>query len=255
MSTQILMLVQGLDGGVAMALAILVTAVFARSARAAPGKHNQALVIAMAIAIAAWFGVSSAIAAAGGFSIATNRILAPPLLGLALLVPLAIGVAALLVVAPIRRLVSQSAVQPALIAVHSLRVIPGAVFLSMAALGVLPAIFAIPAGAGDVVVGLAAFSASSWLRSGRWGRVLAWNLLGVLDLVQAIGLGVITTPGQLRLIVVIPTTAWLLVPPLVVVPTFIVPLYLLLHLVSLRYLAGARNQAQMAPAAQLEATA
>jgi hypothetical protein len=254
MNTQTIMLVQGLDGGAAMALAILVTATFARSAASAAGNQNQRLVIGMAIAIAAWFGISSGMAAAGDFS-AANGAFAFPLLGLSLLVPLAIGAAVVLLVAPIRQLVSQRAVQPAVIAVHSFRAIEGSVFLLMAALGVLPAIFAIPAGAGDVIVGLAAFSASRWLRAGRWGRVLAWNLFGVLDLVNAAVLGIITQPGQLRLIDVTPSSAWLLVEPLVVIPTFVVPFYLLLHFVSLRYVARARSQAQMAPAARMEVSA
>src|SRR5216683_7806616 len=108
MNTQIIMLVQGLDGGAAMALAILVTATFERSAVSAPRNQNQRLVIGMAIAIAAWFGISSGMAAAGDFS-AANGAFALPLLALSLLVPLAIGVAVILLVAPIRQLVSQRA--------------------------------------------------------------------------------------------------------------------------------------------------
>ncbi len=254
MNTQLVMVVQGLDGGAAMALAILVTATFARSAASVPRNQTQRLVIGMAIAIAAWFGISSGMAAAGDFSSA-NGAFALPFLGLSFLVPLAIGVAVVLVVAPIRQLVSQRAVQPTVIAVHSLRAIEGSVFLLMAALGVLPAIFAIPAGAGDVIAGLAAFSASRWLLAGRWGRVLAWNLFGVLDLLNAGVLGIVTQPGQLNLFHATPTSAWLLVEPLVVIPTFVVPFYLLLHFVSLRYLVRARSQAETVPAARMEVSA
>lgn len=254
MNTQTIMLVQGLDGGSAMALAILVTATFARSAVFAPRSQNPRLVIGMAIAIAAWFGISSGMAAAGDFS-AANGAFALPLLALSLLVPLAIGVAAILLVAPIRQLVSQRSVQPAVIALHSFRAIEGSAFLLMAALGVLPGIFAIPAGAGDVIVGLAAFSVGRGLRAGRWGRVVVWNLFGVLDLLNAAALGVVTQPGQLNLFHATPTSAWLLVEPLVVIPTFVVPFYLLLHFVSLRYLARTRSQAQTLPAAQMEVSA
>jgi hypothetical protein len=254
MNTQTIMLIQALDGGAAMAFVMLVIATFARSAASGPRNQNQRLVIGMALAIAAWFGISSGMAAAGDFSSA-NGAFALPLLGLSLLVPLAIGVAVVLFVAPIRQLVSQPAVQTTVIAVHSLRVVEGSGFLLMAALGVLPAIFAIPAGAGDVIAGLAAFSAIRWLRAGRWGSVVAWNLFGVLDLLNAAVLGVITSPGQLNLLHSTPTTAWLLVEPLVVIPTFVVPFYLLLHFISLRYLASARSQAQTAPAARTEASA
>ena len=254
MNAQTIVLVQGLDGGAAMALAILVTAALARVAASAPRNDSQRLVIGMGIAIAAWFGISSGMAAAGDFS-AANGAFALPLLGLSFLVPLAIGVAVVLLVVPVRQLVSQRAIQPIVIVVHSLRAIEGSVFLLMAAMGVLPAIFAIPAGAGDVIAGLAALSASRWLRTGRWGRVVAWNLFGVLDLINAAVLGVLTSPGQLNLLHASPTSALLLVEPLVVIPTFVVPFYLVLHFVSLRYLASARSQAQQAPAARMEVSA
>ncbi len=249
MNTQTIMLVQALDGGAATALAMLVIATFARSTTSAQRNQDQRLVIGVALAIAAWFGISSGMAAAGDFS-AANGAFALPLLALSLLVPVAIGVAVILFVAPIRQLVSQRAVQPTVIAVHSLRAVEGSAFLLMAALGVLPAIFAIPAGAGDVIAGLAAFSASRWLHAGRWGRVVVWNLFGVLDLLNAAVLGVLTSPGQFNLFHATPTSAWLLVEPLVVIPTFVVPFYLLLHFVSLRYVASVRNQAQTAPAAR-----
>jgi hypothetical protein len=106
-----------------------------------------------------------------------------------------------------------------------------------------------------VIVGLAAFSASRWLRSGRWDKVLAWNLLGVLDLVTAIALAVLTTPGQLHLISATPDTRLMNMPPLVVVPTFEVAIYLLLHSVSLRFVIGARRQACTAAAPRLDASA
>ncbi len=106
MSTQTIMLVQGPDGGAAMALAILVTAALARLAASAPRNDSQRLVIGMGIAIAAWFGISSGMAAAGDFS-AANGAFALPLLGVSFLVPLAISVAVVLLVAPIRQLVSQ----------------------------------------------------------------------------------------------------------------------------------------------------
>jgi hypothetical protein len=65
----------------------------------------------------------------------------------------------------------------------------------------------------------------------------------------------LTMPGQLNLFHATPTSAWLLVEPLVVIPSFVVPFYLLLHFVSLRYIARARNQAHIAPAAQMEVSA
>lgn len=70
-------------------------------------------------------------------------------------------------IAPIRRLVREPAAQPALIAVESYRVIAGAVFVGLMFLNQLPALFAIPAGGGDVLIGLTAFWAAASLRTGR----------------------------------------------------------------------------------------
>ena len=256
MSTNVVIAVQALDGGAAVALAALVAAVLMRAVYDShESEQKPAFVIAMAIAICAWFGVSSALAVAGEFSGATSGSYALAMLGASLVVPIAIGSAALSLVKPLRLLVSNFAVQPSLIALHSLRVIEGAVFLWMAALAILPAIFAVPAGAGDVIVGLLAIPASNWLRSGRRGRVVAWNLLGAYDLLEAIALGVLTTSGPLHLIQVNPSTAALLTDPLVVVPAFVVPFYLLIHWISLRYLAITRSQPVAKPTAQLEVSA
>src|SRR5260370_24177327 len=131
MNTQTIMLVQAVDGGAAMALAMLVIATFARSAASAPRTQDQRLVVGVALAIAAWFGISSGMAFAGDFSTA-NGAFALPSLALSLLVPVAIGVSVILFVAPIRQLVSQPAVQTTVVAVHSLRAVEGSAFLLMA---------------------------------------------------------------------------------------------------------------------------
>jgi hypothetical protein len=133
-------------------------------------------------------------------------------------------------------------VQPALIAVESYRLIAGAVFLGLMFLGQLPAVFAIPAGAGDVLIGLTAFWAAASLRSGRLGAAATWNLLGMLDLVVAVGLGVATTPGPLHFISASPSTVLLSVLPLVLVPTFLVPISFLIHVISVRHLLRRRSQ-------------
>jgi hypothetical protein len=65
---------------------------------------------------------------------------------------------------------------------------------------------------------------------------VAWNLFGILDLVVAVSLGIATTPGPLHLIDASPSTVLLSVLPLVMVPTFLVPLSFLIHVVSLRHL-------------------
>jgi hypothetical protein len=114
----------------------------------------------------------------------------------------------------------------------------GSVFLAGWIAGTLPAVFALPAGAGDTLVGLLALPVALLLHFGGRGAVelaVAWNVLGILDLVNAITLGAFTTPGPLQLIV--PDRLNLVAAyPLVLIPAFAVPLSLLLHATSLRQL-------------------
>lgn len=115
----------------------------------------------------------------------------------------------------------------------------GGVFLLRWFAGALPGVFALPAGIGDVLVGVLALPVAFYLQSGaRGGRTAAyaWNLLGIFDLLIAISIGAMTQPGQLQLLPVeipnsVPTTY-----PLVMIPAFAVPLSLILHALSLRQL-------------------
>jgi hypothetical protein len=60
---------------------------------------------------------------------------------------------------------------------------------------------------------------------------LAWNMLGMIDLVLAIGLGVTSAPDSpLQLFTQSPGTAVMSSLPMLLVPVFLVPLYLLSHL-------------------------
>ena len=70
---------------------------------------------------------------------------------------------------------------------------------------------------------------------------VAWNVLGILDLVDAVTLNTLTTPGGLQ---IVPDRVDLVAAfPLVLIPTFGVLLSLLLHSLSLRQLCrlGRRN--------------
>ena len=253
MTTPVQIFAQAFVGGPAVALSILVTALIARSSGAI-GRDQNTYVIAGALVLAAWFGVSTAIAGVGGFSPAVTGNLALTLLALSLALPLAVGVTAGLTSPAIRRLISQSNIQSGVIAVHALRIIPGSAFVVMAAVAVLPAIFAVPAGLGDVLAGSVALLASRWVTSGRWGIVLIWNVFGLLDFINAAVLGLATAPGPLHALQTNPTSALLLEQPLVIVVTFMVPVYMLLHLVSLRYLVASRSKATFSSAVKLEAS-
>jgi len=223
------LVVYALVTGSAMLAVAVVVGVLMRTA--GPGRPTAAAVGA-GVGLAAWFAVAGALAQAGPLGDARTG---APVLGLRIAVPLAAGALAIALVEPLRRLLAGPDVQPALVAVQTYRVL-GGVFLALLAAHALPAAFAIPAGAGDVLIGLTAVRAARSLRRGRPGPVVAWNLLGLLDLAVAVTLGVAAAPGALRLIDAPPGTAALGVLPLVLVPTFLVPLSVLLHAVSLRAL-------------------
>ena len=80
----------------------------------------------------------------------------------------------------------------------------GSSFLIGWAAGVMPGIFALPAGIGDVLTGLFAVPTAIALASGTLeGRkaAIAWNIFGLVDFTIAIGIGLAIAPGPLQLIV------------------------------------------------------
>lgn len=106
----------------------------------------------------------------------------------------------------------------------------GVVFLILAARGVLPALFAWPAGYGDVFVGVTAPLVALWLAVPRHRlNLIAWQILGITDLVVAVGLG---TTARLINPASTPMLA-LTVLPLSLIPTFLVPLFLIIHMISI----------------------
>lgn len=128
--------------------------------------------------------------------------------------------------------------QPWLVGVQLYRAL-GIIFLILYALGELPGLFAWPAGVGDIALGLAApivgLAYARALREGA-GLVRAWNIFGILDLVVAVTMGFATAPSALQLIDVQPTSELMTVLPMVLIPTYLVPLSIVLHVASLKKL-------------------
>jgi hypothetical protein len=122
----------------------------------------------------------------------------------------------------------------ALTAVQAWRLI-GFTFVLLEAHAALPAVFALPAGYGDMLIGATAtFAAWKLASPGRRGSFILWQSLGVLDLVNAVAVGV-TAP---LLAPQGPSMLPMTVLPLSLVPTFLVPLFLILHFICI---AQARN--------------
>ena len=115
----------------------------------------------------------------------------------------------------------------------------GGIFLVAWSRGDLSGTFALPAGSGDVLVGLLALPVAYLLHAGASGgraAAIAWNVLGLVDFAIAIGIGILSAPGPLQLIVPDRPNVQLGNFPTVMIPAFAVPSSILLHALSLRQL-------------------
>jgi hypothetical protein len=188
-----------------------------------------------ALFIFGWLVAVLVLAPAPASLLGKSRFYIQPLIPVFALGSFAIVLLLYWLVPAVRRLL-QAASLPGLIAVQTYRTV-GFVFLILMAQGQLPAHFAEPAGWGDIAVGLTApFVALALVRGFSSARVLAigWNLLGMLDLIVAVGMGTgilasLLNPELGR----VPAAAAMGIFPMLLVPTFVVPLSLILHVISL----------------------
>jgi hypothetical protein len=174
--------------------------------------------------IAAWFVLSLTASALRLYVAGPN---APPLaLGLAALTPI-VAFVVWFAVSPGLRQFTLSLNPRMLTMVQSWRVI-GFVFLVLATYGILPRAFALPAGWGDIAVGAtASFVALTLASPNHRTMFIVWQVLGIVDLLLAVALGTLVpviNPHS------IPTAA-MMVLPLSLIPTFAVPLLLILHVI------------------------
>lgn len=110
-----------------------------------------------------------------------------------------------------------------LIAVHTWR-IGGIFFIWGMTQGLLDPAFAIPAGVGDILIGVTAIPFAIFLWKGySWSKyaLVVWSVLGIADLINAVTLGVITNPDF--------RTSTMATFPWILVPTVAVPTALALH--------------------------
>jgi hypothetical protein len=116
---------------------------------------------------------------------------------------------------------------------QTLRVV-GVVFVVLYWQEALPGVFAIPAGWGDIVIGVTApLIAWTCLQPPRRNALVAWNLLGMLDLISAVSLGVLASASPIGLLAGDVNTRLMGQFSLRMIPTFFVPLFLIFHLISL----------------------
>ncbi len=186
----------------------------------------------VAITMAAWLLLVVSFGAAGAFVGPPGR---PPL-------PIAIGIAAPLGLFFAGLRLSQSFRE--FVLSLDLRLIAGMQawrwaglgFLSLYAYKVLPAVFALPAGLGDMAIGLTApWIILALVRQPDFAAhraFIRWNILGIVDLVIAVSIGAMSAffttgaPGEI-------STAPMTTLPLLLIPAFLVPLFLMLHAAAL----------------------
>jgi len=197
-------------------------------------RQRLGLWLAVVVPYTLWLAVIWSGAVNGAFRPGNNIL---PLVPLAIFLPVIIGAPILL---RSKRIGEVLDAMPAswLVGLQVYRVL-GGIFLVGWARGVIPGIFALPAGIGDVTTGLLALPVAYLLvsRNGDGVRpAIAWNIFGLLDFTIAIGIGLATAPGPLQVIVPsIPNTGVGLYPA-VLIPAFAVPSSILLHVLSLRQL-------------------
>jgi hypothetical protein len=139
----------------------------------------------------------------------------------------------LIALVPAVRAIVMQANVPLLVALHTTR-IAGGLFIPLHAAGRLSDPFANIAGWGDLLAAtLAVPAAIIALRAQPgWEKwVFGWNVIGFLDFISAVTLGVLSQPGSpLMMFSAAPGTALLGELPWRFIPSYFVPLYLMIHI-------------------------
>ena len=186
-----------------------------------------------------WLGLAFALAPSPASVAGRDPFSLTPLIPIFALGSFAVALAGVLLSPSLRRAVDAASL-PGLVGVQVYRVL-GVLFLILLSLGQLPGYFAQPAGWGDILVGVTApLVALALARRASGARTLAiaWNTVGILDLVVAVGMGTGVLAPYLApdLGSRVPAAAAMGVFPLILVPTFAVPLSVILHVLALRRL-------------------
>jgi hypothetical protein len=197
------------------------------------GNRHLRIWLVIAVPFTIWLILVWWIAFAGGFRARPGVPPIPPTIFL----PIIIG---LIVLLPSKRIAAVlDAIPPSWLVGLQLYRVLGGLFLVGWLQGQIPGEFALPAGSGDVLVGLLALPVAYLLHKQARGAValaVAWNVLGIVDLASAVTMGTLTQPGPLQLIVPAVPNVLLGTYPTVLVPAFAVPSSILLHALSLRQL-------------------
>lgn len=194
----------------------------------APPRSRYTTAGVLSVAFIAWLAVAQHLGSTNAY-FGTGETSVPTVL-FGLLVPLIGAVIGLWLSGSLRSLVS--AIPLHWLVASQIYRIGGGIFLVLWADGRLPWQFALPAGIGDVATGFFAIVVAVLLAQGAEGArrsAYLWCLFGIADLVVAITMGAMTSPGRAHLFAFEAPNLLISSYPLVMVPTFAVPLALMLH--------------------------
>jgi hypothetical protein len=218
--------------GTAAALAAILYGLNRALAIAAwPAPERRRTVRLMASVLLGWLAAAIGLAAMGVYRVDANAL---PTIQYGIVVPIVIGVLLIWRSETVARILD-AVPQQWLVGVQLYRAL-GVIFLILYAAGKLPSLFAWPAGIGDIAIGLLAPAVGyAYARTpcDAVGLVKAWNVFGILDLVVAVTTGFIAAPSLLQPFEVQPSSDLMTVLPMVLIPVYLVPLSILLHLASL----------------------
>jgi hypothetical protein len=219
-----------LAGDIIVCAVVLSGIAYAAHARRRTSPTPAVMPYALAAAgLVAWGALVLVLAREGVF--ATNPDTTTPLIAAGIAVPIVVGVVVLLRVPGVLRAVDRIPLQW-LVGVQFYRVF-GALFLIAYARDEMPGEFALPAGIGDIAVGLAAVVVAYLVAARGVERsriaVLAWCAFGIADLVIAVGTGFLSSPSILQQLALDDPNTAITRYPFVLIPTYLVPISILLH--------------------------
>ena len=205
----------------------------ARRALVASGKplaDIQRIISVFGFVLFAWLAATLILAWSGVFETALNQPF--PYIAVAIMLPILAGALLIRHSESVKSMID-AVPQSQLVAVQFYRVV-GATFLVLYATGRLPSVFALPAGWGDVFVGITALLVAFESMQNR-GRALVamWNWFGIADLVVAVGTGFLSAPTRFQIFSLDAPNTMIGSFPLVMIPIFAVPISFILHLASL----------------------
>jgi hypothetical protein len=214
------------DAAVVAALLMGLWLAMQRTKLAWPTRVRTFCVIAAILLL--WYGAISLIGAMGMLR-ATPDVKFPAL-PLAVFPPIAIGLW-LIFRSKIMAEIIDATPLTWLVSIQAYRVV-GVTFLVLMAAGLLPPQFALPAGSGDIVVGLLALPVAWAVGTGTRPAIAAayiWNMLGLLDFIVALSTGFLSSPGRFQMLALDHPNLLASAYPLVMIPAWLVPLSSILH--------------------------